>query len=67
MAQIVMIGGAHVLVHAFKDAGTEVILVRPSIEAFKASATIGEVTGMIREGMGYGYDHFGAVERPSFL
>lgn len=42
-------------------------LVRPAIEAFKAGATIGEVTGMIREGMGYSYDHFGAVERPSFL
>ncbi|MFH1625572.1 MAG: methylmalonyl-CoA mutase family protein, partial [Pseudomonadota bacterium] len=55
------------LVNLRENARKDVNLVRPSIEAFKASATIGEVTGMIREGMGYRYDHFGAVERPSFL
>jgi methylmalonyl-CoA mutase N-terminal domain/subunit len=49
------------------DASGSKNLVRPAIEAFKAGATIGEVTGMIREGMGYSYDHFGAVERPTFL
>lgn len=48
-------------------AGSGKNLVRPAIEAFKTCATIGEVTGMIREGMGYSYDHFSAVERPNFL
>lgn len=41
--------------------------VRPAVRAFTSGATIGEVTGMIREGMGHPYDHFGLVTRPAFL
>lgn len=42
-------------------------LVQPAADAFRAAATIKEVSGMIMEGMGFAYDFFGAVERPSFL
>ena len=42
-------------------------LIRPVIEACKADATIGEILGVIREAMGYSYDHFDMVHRPAFL
>jgi methylmalonyl-CoA mutase N-terminal domain/subunit len=37
---------------------------RPMIDALLADASIGEVWGTIRHGMGYPYDAFGALEAP---
>jgi len=37
------------------------------IEAFKLNATIGEVMGVIREGMGFSYDQFDMISRPEWL
>jgi methylmalonyl-CoA mutase N-terminal domain/subunit len=37
------------------------------IDAWKAFATIGEVMGVIREGMGFPYDQFEMVSRPEWL
>ncbi len=37
------------------------------IEAWKAYATIGEVMGVVREGMGFPYDQFEMVSRPEWL
>ncbi|MBU2547067.1 MAG: methylmalonyl-CoA mutase [Proteobacteria bacterium] len=42
-------------------------VVRPTIEAVKAYATIGEVVGVVRLGYGLNYDPFDAVDRPAFL
>ena len=42
-------------------------VIREMIDAYKAKATIGEAMGAIREAMGYDYDVFGMVERPSYL
>ena len=42
-------------------------LIREMIAAYKAKATIGEVMGVIREAMGYPYDVFKMVQRPSYL
>ena len=42
-------------------------LILPLMEAFKADATYGEALGVIREAMGYSFDPFNLVERPSFL
>ena len=37
------------------------------VRAWKAFATIGEVMGVIREGMGFAYDQFEMVPRPAWL
>lgn len=37
------------------------------MEAFKAEATFGEIMGVMREAMGYGYDPYDLISRPSFL
>lgn len=37
------------------------------VEAFRDNATIGEVMGVVREGMGYPYDQFEMVSRPEWL
>ena len=42
-------------------------LIRPMVDAFKTNATMGEVMGVIREGMGFSYDPFGMIKRPDFL
>jgi len=42
-------------------------VVRPAVGAFSSGATIAEVIGMVREGMGHPYDHFGLISRPAFL
>ena len=42
-------------------------VVRPTIEAAKAYATIGEVVGVVRLGYGLSYDPFNAMDRPAFL
>ena len=42
-------------------------VVRKMIEAFKKFATIGEVMGVVREGMGFPYDQFEMVSRPEWL
>ncbi len=42
-------------------------VVRPMVEAWKAYASIGEIMGVIREGMGCPYDQFQMVSRPEWL
>jgi methylmalonyl-CoA mutase N-terminal domain/subunit len=42
-------------------------VIREMIEAYRAKATIGETMGTIREAMGYSYDVFDSVQRPSYL
>ena len=42
-------------------------LVHPMIECYKCNATVGEVTGTIREAFGYPYDVFSMIEKPDFL
>ena len=42
-------------------------LIYPMVEAWKANATKAEVLGMAREGMGYSYDGFDMIARPTFL
>lgn len=37
------------------------------IEAFKSFASIGEVMGVIREGMGFPYDQFEMISRPEWI
>jgi methylmalonyl-CoA mutase N-terminal domain/subunit len=48
-------------------AKSEQNLVAGMIEAFKGNATIGEVMGVIREGMGFPYDQFEMISRPEWL
>ncbi len=52
------------LYHAARDGEN---LVRPMVEAWKAYASIGEIMGVIREGMGFSYDQFEMVSRPEWL
>ena len=42
-------------------------IVPSMIKAFKGNATIGEVMGVIREGMGFPYDQFEMVSRPDWI
>ncbi len=42
-------------------------VVRPTIEAAKADATVGEVVGVIRMAYGYGYDPLGQITTPDFI
>jgi len=42
-------------------------VVWPAAEAFKAGATVKEVSGMVMEGMGFDYDFFNVVKRPAFF
>lgn len=42
-------------------------VVPAMIKAFKGNATIGEVMGVIREGMGCPYDQFEMISRPDWL
>jgi len=42
-------------------------LVRPTVEAAKAYATVGEMIGAMRIGYGYAYDPYGQLETPDFL
>ena len=42
-------------------------MTRPIIEAAKAWATLGEVTGVIRLGYGIAYDPFEQMDMPSFV
>ena len=42
-------------------------VVRATIEAVKAYATIGEVVGVIRTAYGYDYDPLGQISTPSFI
>ncbi len=42
-------------------------LVRPTVEAAKAYATVGEMIGAMRIGYGYAYDPYGQLETPEFL
>lgn len=42
-------------------------IVRPTIEAAKAYATVGEMIGAMRIGCGYPYDPYGQIEAPDFL
>jgi methylmalonyl-CoA mutase N-terminal domain/subunit len=46
-------------------AGTN--LVRPTIEAAKAYATVGEMIGAMRLGSDYAYDPYGQIDGPDFL
>jgi methylmalonyl-CoA mutase N-terminal domain/subunit len=48
-------------------AKSEENLIAGMIDAFKGNATIGEVMGVIREGMGFPYDQFEMVSRPEWL
>jgi methylmalonyl-CoA mutase N-terminal domain/subunit len=48
-------------------AKSEQNLIGGMIEAFKGNATIGEVMGVIREGMGFPYDQFEMVSKPEWL
>ena len=43
------------------------LLVRPTIEAAKAYATIGEVVGVVRLAYGFRYDPFDTLEAPQFI
>lgn len=52
------------LVRAAKEGDN---LVRPTIEAAKAYATVGEMIGAMRIGYGYAYDPYGQLETPDFL
>lgn len=52
------------LVRATKEGDN---LVRPTIEAAKAYATVGEMIGAMRIGYGYAYDPYGQLETPDFL
>lgn len=51
--------------HRTAAAGQNVI--RPMIDAWKARCTIGEIVGVIREGMGFTYDPFNMVQRPAYI
>jgi len=42
-------------------------VVRPVIEAAKASATIGEVVGTIRMAYNYNYDPLAEISEPAFI
>jgi len=42
-------------------------IVRPTIEAAKAYATIGEIVGVVRIAYGYKYDPLAAIETPPFI
>ncbi|MCK4222540.1 MAG: methylmalonyl-CoA mutase, partial [Dehalococcoidia bacterium] len=42
-------------------------IVRPVIEAAKASVTIGEVVGVMRLAYGYGYDPLRQIATPAFI
>jgi len=55
------------LLNLGEKAKTKENLLRPIIEAFKASATRAEILGVIREAYGYPYDTVGMIQRPSFL
>ncbi len=42
-------------------------VIRPIIEAWKADASIGEIMGVLREGLGFPYDQFQMVQRPEHI
>jgi len=42
-------------------------IIRPVIEAWKAYASIGEIMGVVREGLGFPYDQFEMVKRPDYI
>ena len=42
-------------------------VVRPTIEAAKAYATIGEIVGVVRLAYGFEYDPFDTLEAPKFI
>jgi methylmalonyl-CoA mutase N-terminal domain/subunit len=53
-----------ILFHATKNGEN---IIRPVIEAWKADASIGEVMGVVREGLGFPYDQFEMVKRPEHI
>jgi methylmalonyl-CoA mutase N-terminal domain/subunit len=42
-------------------------IIRPVIEAWKSYASIGEIMGVVREGLGFPYDQFEMVKRPDYI
>ncbi|MBM3119731.1 MAG: hypothetical protein FJ006_09355 [Chloroflexi bacterium] len=55
------------LEHLYQVAKSDKNLIRAMVEAWKANASIGEVMGVIRAGMGFSYDQFEMVPVPEFL
>ena len=55
------------LEHLYLVAKSDQNLIRAMIEAWKANASIGEVMGVIRAGMGFSYDQFEMVPVPEYL